>query len=149
MKFNSLDPRIRRVEDQLPEKGQFHQEEPLEQWETYEVFVQPNRGDQHQHVGAVHAPSPELAIVFAKEQFARRMKCVNIWVVPTRAIYHTSAEDEDMFQHAVDKSYREAYGYRNRQMIEAFKKAQQEQTKTKTSAENKTHQKKGPNIIID
>ncbi len=123
-KVRSLDPRINRlgIDDDL---SRFEPEEPLEQWPTYEVFVQPSRGDQHQHVGAVHAPTPEMALVFAKEQFARRLKCANIWVVRTKDIYYTAYEDEDMFKPGVDKSYREAFGYKEtRKKIEQFKKQQ-------------------------
>jgi ring-1,2-phenylacetyl-CoA epoxidase subunit PaaB len=30
-----------------------------ENWETYEVFHQKKRGDQHIHVGIVHAANPK------------------------------------------------------------------------------------------
>jgi phenylacetate-CoA oxygenase PaaH subunit len=52
------------------------------QWPVYEVFLQEKRGDPHVHVGAVHAPDPEMALILAKEQFARRGRCASLWVVP-------------------------------------------------------------------
>jgi ring-1,2-phenylacetyl-CoA epoxidase subunit PaaB len=85
---------------------------PDTQWEVYEVFHQKARGEQHVHVGSVHAPNPEMALVLAKEQYARRMACVNLWVVKASDIHASEYADQDMFAHATDKSYREAYGYK-------------------------------------
>jgi ring-1,2-phenylacetyl-CoA epoxidase subunit PaaB len=82
------------------------------QWEVYEVFHQKARGEHHVHVGSVHAPDPEMALVLAKEQYARRMACVNLWVVKASDIQSSDYADQDMFAHAIDKSYREAYGYK-------------------------------------
>jgi len=84
---------------------------PDTQWQVFEVFHQTARGEPHVHVGSVHAPDPESALILAKEQFSRRQACVNLWVVPAGAISATDYEDADMFQHGVDKSYREAFGY--------------------------------------
>ncbi len=81
------------------------------QWPVFEVFHQQARGEPHVHVGSIHAPDAETALVLAKEQFGRRQACVNLWVVPIGAISATSYEDADIFQHGSDKSYREAYGY--------------------------------------
>ncbi len=82
------------------------------QWEVYEVFHQKARGEPHVHVGSVHATDPEMALVLAKEQYARRMACVNLWVVRAEDITASAYADADMFQHATDKSYREAFGYK-------------------------------------
>lgn len=81
------------------------------QWPVYEVFHQQARGDPHVHVGSVHAPDPEMALVLAKEQYTRRQACVNLWVVPAEAIAATKYEDADMFERHIDKSYRESWGY--------------------------------------
>lgn len=118
MKLNSLDPRITRSD--LPSESEYQPKGDLDQWETYEVFHQTSRGAQHVHVGSVHAPSADMAIIFAKEQYARRMKCVNLWVVRTSAITATSYADADMFEPATDKSYREAFGYKNKHLIQKF-----------------------------
>lgn len=82
------------------------------QWPVFEVFHQQARGDAHVHVGSVHAPDAEMALIMAKEQFARRQACVNLWVVPAAAITATEYEDADMFLHPSDKSYRESWGYK-------------------------------------
>ena len=119
MKIQSLDPRISRAD--LPEKDEYQAKETLDQWETYEVFHQKARGTHHVHVGSVHAPSAEMAILFGKEQYARRMKCVNIWVVRTADVFTTPYEDSDMFEPSTDKSYREAYAYKNKHLIRKIK----------------------------
>lgn len=118
--YNSLDPRFQR--SGLPpqhEEAPFEAPSELDQFETYEVFHQPKRGAHHSHVGIVHAPSPEMALLFAKEQYGRRFACVNLWVVPSRYVTATSSEDEDMFavNTGLDKSYREASAYRTREQL--------------------------------
>jgi ring-1,2-phenylacetyl-CoA epoxidase subunit PaaB len=113
---NSLDPRINRL-GEMPSETNV---QPDEYWGTYEVFNQDKRGKHHVHVGSVHAPDPELALVFAKEQFGRRGTCVNMWVVKTTNIYAFKLEDEDMFSTIPDKQYREAGIYKVRDRIQAF-----------------------------
>lgn len=81
------------------------------QWGIFEVFHQQARGEPHVHVGSIHAPDGESALMLAKEQFGRRQACVNMWVVPAEAIIATEYEDADLFEHGTDKSYREAFGY--------------------------------------
>lgn len=123
MKKTSFDPRVNRLN--LSETmGNYNPETPMEQWQTYEVFHQKSRGEQHTHVGIVHAPNAEMALLFAKEQFARRMKCVNLWIVKTTDIIATDYEDEDIFIPSTDKSYREAFGYRVRETIDEYKSKQ-------------------------
>lgn len=122
---SSHDPRMTRLGILSPESAAdgFTPEEELSQWQTYEVFHQKARGDQHAHVGSVHAANPEMALLFAKEQFARRMQCVNLWVVRTTDVFMTEYGDSDMFDPATDKSYREAYAYKTRELISAYKKS--------------------------
>ncbi len=119
MKINSLDPRISRGD--IPAENEYKEKTELDQWETYEVFHQSSRGAQHVHVGSVHAPNADMALIFGKEQYARRMKCVNLWVVRTAHVSATSYEDSDMFEPALDKSYREAFGYKNKHIIKKYK----------------------------
>jgi ring-1,2-phenylacetyl-CoA epoxidase subunit PaaB len=119
--MESLDPRINRLDLQkTASKDPVVKEREL--WPTFEVFIQPKRGKQHQHAGSVHASDPEMALVLAKEQFGRRLAVVNMWVVKTADIYAFNYEDEDMFATIPDKSYREASGYKTREKIEAYKK---------------------------
>lgn len=59
----------------------------LDQFATFEVFVQPKDGKPFQHEGIVHAPDPELAYVLAKETFTRRFTCVSLFVVATNHVF--------------------------------------------------------------
>ncbi|HLF29320.1 MAG TPA: 1,2-phenylacetyl-CoA epoxidase subunit PaaB [Anaerolineae bacterium] len=88
------------------------------QWPVYEVFHQSKRGEPHVHVGAVHAPDPEMALMLARDQFARRLDCVSLWVVRADCITATSYDDAAAwFEPATDKSYREAAGFRLGDML--------------------------------
>ncbi len=81
------------------------------EWLLWEVFQQAHRGEHHTHVGSLHAPDAELALVLAKENYARRGPCVNLWVIPANQIHATDYDDADVFEHTTDKSYREPSGY--------------------------------------
>lgn len=84
--MNSLDPRVNR----LPSVGKPGQAEPkatLDQFGTFEVFVQPKEGKPFQHEGVVHAPNLELAFVLAKEAFTRRFQCISLYVADTRHVF--------------------------------------------------------------
>ncbi|MBS1488229.1 MAG: phenylacetic acid degradation b [Bacteroidetes bacterium] len=56
---------------------------PLDQFSTFEVFVQAKEGKPFQHEGAVHAPNLEMAYILAKETFTRRFTCSSLYVVNT------------------------------------------------------------------
>jgi ring-1,2-phenylacetyl-CoA epoxidase subunit PaaB len=114
----SLDPRIRRADlDASPASGGLAQNE---EWETFAIFHQDKRGAAHEFVGIVHAPDPELALLFAKEQFGRRKKTVNLWAVRSTDIFTFQHEDDDMFSTIPDKTYREASGYPVRKRINKY-----------------------------
>lgn len=117
----SLDPRVNRL--QLRESGEPVEVQEGENWNSFEVFHQEKRGAHHEHVGCVHAPNAQLALVFAKEQFARRKKCVNLWVVRSADILAFNAEDEDMFANNAEKTYRDASGFKVMEKINQFKKS--------------------------
>ncbi len=120
--MSSIDPRVNRLE--LPENEDGKKIlEKLEQWETYEVFHQKKRGEQHIHVGIVHAVNPEMAIVLAKEQYTRRRQTTNLWVVRTADVTATSYDDADMFETTPEKTYREASDY---YCMDRIRKYQQE-----------------------
>ncbi len=121
MSIKSLDPRVTR--EKLPEQPDTNPIKELINWQTYEVFHQTKKGDRHIHVGSLHAPNSEMALLLAKEQFARRYKCVNLWVVKTGDVHATDYEDEDMFETNPEKMYREASGYKVMDRINKFKKA--------------------------
>ena len=81
--MKSLDPRVTR----LPQVGEVKAKKPLDQFGTFEVFVQPKEGKPFQHEGCVHAPNLEMAYVLAKETFTRRFTCTSIYVVDTRDVF--------------------------------------------------------------
>ena len=120
--IKSLDPRITR--EQIEENNSIEPLTPMDNWETYEVFHQKKRGDQHMHVGIVHAPNPEMALLFGKEQYGRRNITANIWVVKTANVFACEYDDADMFETTPEKQYREAGGYKVMEKINKYKKAQ-------------------------
>jgi ring-1,2-phenylacetyl-CoA epoxidase subunit PaaB len=94
--MNSLDPRVNRLQD-VPAPVV---KAPLDQFGTYEVFVQPKEGKPFQHEGAVHAPGLEMAYLLAKEAFTRRFTCVSLYVADTRDVTVSPLTDGD--QNAYD-----------------------------------------------
>lgn len=120
--IKSLDPRVTR--EQIELDNQIAPLQDLDQWETYEVFHQKKRGDQHMHVGIVHAPNPEMALLFGKEQYGRRGITANIWVVKTANVFASEYEDQDIFETVPEKQYREAGGYKVMEKINKYKKEQ-------------------------
>ena len=87
--IQSFDPRMNRLG--LPDAPNAPvAKTALDQFETYEVFHQKKEGAPFVYVGPVHAPEPDLAFLFAKEQFSRRFTCTGLWVVPTAAITVTA-----------------------------------------------------------
>ena len=112
----SLDPRINRLDLSRVKDG----EQTASHLITWEVFHQEKRGKQPMHEGIVHAPTPEMALILAKEQFARRGKTTTLWVVKTSDVYTFSAEDEDIFATTPEKTFRNPESYKVRDRIEAF-----------------------------
>lgn len=119
--MKSEDPRINRID--LPENEDkteiLHDEE---NWVTFEVFHQKKRGDQHIHVGIVHAPTAELALILAKEQYARRRQTSNLWVVKSSDVYANAYDDDDIFETVPEKTYREASDYYCMDRIRKYQK---------------------------
>lgn len=77
------------------------------QWPVWEVFVQSKPGLPHKHTGNVHAPDKEIALMNARDVYARRSEGISIWVVPAQAIVSSSPEDiGSFFEPANDKIYR-------------------------------------------
>jgi ring-1,2-phenylacetyl-CoA epoxidase subunit PaaB len=64
-----------------------------DQWPRYEVFKQDRPGGPHRNVGSVHAPDAELALMNARDVFARRPACHSLWVAPAEAILRWTAEE--------------------------------------------------------
>jgi ring-1,2-phenylacetyl-CoA epoxidase subunit PaaB len=89
----SLDPRVSRL-PQLDTEG-MSPKSPLDQFGTYEVFVQPKEGKPFQHEGIVHAPNAEMAYVLAKEAFTRRFTCTSLYVVDTHDVFVSPMTEGD------------------------------------------------------
>jgi ring-1,2-phenylacetyl-CoA epoxidase subunit PaaB len=83
--LNSLDPRVSRLPHN--DESLIKPKMPLDQFGTFEVFVEPKEGKPFQHEGIVHAPNLEMAYVFAKEAFTRRFTCTSLYVVDTKDVY--------------------------------------------------------------
>ena len=92
--MNSLDPRVSRL-PVIGEPGKILPKVPLDQFGSYEVFVQPKEGRPFQHEGIVHAPNLEMAYILAKEAFTRRFTCVSLYVVDTRHVFVSPLTDGD------------------------------------------------------
>lgn len=80
-----LDPRFQRLD--VFKAGHNAPTQILDQLPTYEVFVLLKDGGKFQHEGIVHAPDEEMAFIFAKEQYSRRMMCAGIWTIETPNIF--------------------------------------------------------------
>ncbi|WNB16799.1 phenylacetic acid degradation b [Marivirga arenosa] len=98
--LNSLDPRINRLNIPAEFGTTFPSKENKDQFVTFEVFVQPKENKPYQHEGIVHAPTIDMAFLFAKEQFSRRgMSCSGVWVIKTDNIQVSpiTENDEDIY----------------------------------------------------
>jgi ring-1,2-phenylacetyl-CoA epoxidase subunit PaaB len=124
MNIQSLDPRVTRLGIEAEDKNPDQTLQREEHWETYQVFHQKKRGEKHSSVGVVHAPNAEMALLFAKEQYARRGETVNLWIVNTRDVLAMDYDDYDVFSTTPEKMYRDPAGYKVNEKIAAYKKAQ-------------------------
>ena len=84
----------------MGQPGQILPKAPLDQFGTFEVFVQPKEGKPFQHEGIVHAPDIEMAYILAKEAFTRRFACTSLYVADTRSIFVSPLTEGD--QNAYD-----------------------------------------------
>ena len=96
MVLKSLDPRVSRLG--IPDSQEaMAPKETLDQFETYEAFVQVKDNKPFEHVGPVHAPNEEMAFLFAKEQYSRRgMFCNALCVVKTENIKASDFTDNSI-----------------------------------------------------
>lgn len=92
--MKSLDPRVNRLQPVTTGEG-IAPKAALDQFGTFEVFVQPKDGKPFQHEGIVHAPDLELAYVLAKETFTRRFTCTSLYVVDTHEVYTSPITEGD------------------------------------------------------
>ena len=91
------------------------------EWPLWEVFLQLEGGEPHQHAGSVHAPEKKLALQNARDVYGRREKVVSLWVVPSEAIVaSTSLEAPSLFSQADDKPYRHPQFYKVPRGVKGF-----------------------------
>lgn len=77
------------------------------QGSLWEVFVQAKTGDAHEHAGSVHAADGELALLAARDVYARRGPVVSLWVVESSRIIATTPDDSPSFlEPGPEKIYR-------------------------------------------
>jgi len=76
-------------------------------WPRFQVFVQEKSGAPHEDAGSVHAPDAEMALLNARDVFARRPACVSMWVVPVESIYSKTAQElgNSTSQRILDKDH--------------------------------------------
>lgn len=76
-------------------------------WPLWEVFIRSRRGNDHKHVGSLHASDAAMAIEHARDVYTRRQEGNSIWVVRADAVHATKPGEEGfLFDPADDKVYR-------------------------------------------
>jgi ring-1,2-phenylacetyl-CoA epoxidase subunit PaaB len=123
--MKSLDPRVNRLN--IPE-GTLVPKVALDQFGTYEVFVEIKEGKGYRHEGIVHAPNIDMAYLFAKEQFSRRFMCSGIFVVETRNVFVTAlTEDKDNIYSHISDTYPEDGNEEQYEIFNLLKRGKQHQ----------------------
>jgi len=122
----SLDPRVNRLNLEDSEEKEERPVEDKDHGQTFEVFHQKKKGTQHQHVGVVHAPNSDMALVLAKEQFSRRGETANLWVVRSAEVVTTSYDDEDIFDTTPEKTHREPQEYKVRDKVNKYQESKKD-----------------------
>ncbi len=76
-------------------------------WPLWEVFIRSRNGLDHKHVGSLHASDAAMAIENARDVYTRRMEGLSIWVVESKHIHASNADDSaSLYDPAEDKVYR-------------------------------------------
>jgi ring-1,2-phenylacetyl-CoA epoxidase subunit PaaB len=83
----------------------------VSEWPMWEVFIRQRRGLSHVHVGSLHAPDAETALMSARDVYTRRVEGVSIWVVASTEIVASDPDDADAFFTSIEKPYRHATHY--------------------------------------
>jgi ring-1,2-phenylacetyl-CoA epoxidase subunit PaaB len=126
MLMKSLDPRVNRLN--FPHWETPAQKTHLDQFTTFEVFVQQKEGKPFQHEGIVHAPNEDMAFLFAKEQFSRRYTCTGLWVVATENVKVSEmTEDTTSVYDALQGSPLKAGDLEKFEIFHLFKRGKQHQ----------------------
>lgn len=76
-------------------------------WPLWEIFIQSKRGNDHKHVGSLHAADAQMAIENARDVYTRRGEGNSIWAVLAADVHASRPEDQGSFYDpADDKIYR-------------------------------------------
>ncbi|WP_411698579.1 1,2-phenylacetyl-CoA epoxidase subunit B [Conyzicola sp.] len=75
----------------------------------YEVFLKRDGKEEFRHAGSLEAPNEELAIVLARENYARRAEGRTMWIVDRE---HILTGDETFVAPNADKPQRHNDGSR-------------------------------------
>ena len=93
--------------------------------QIYEVFRRERTSAPMVHAGSVAAPSPDLALIYAREVYGRRGESMLIWVAPRDAFQ--VVDDPDILRPGIDRSYRLVEGYRMRDKLQAVRQRMEEE----------------------
>ncbi len=89
-----------------------HLQQPDDQWDLWEVFLQESQNEPHSHAGSIRAADAENALQNARDLFARRGNVKSLWVVRSRDITATTPDDTvPFFEPTPDKVYRHPQFY--------------------------------------
>ena len=135
MGVNSLDPRIKRMNLGL-QRDEEYQSTALDQLPTYEVFLQIKEGKPYEHVGIVHAATPDMAFIFAKEQFSRRYTCTGMWVVPSEKVWVTECTEleENIYDHIEEMTVEGDHPQQDFEIFHLLKRGKQHKHAGRVSA---------------
>ncbi|MDG2210715.1 MAG: 1,2-phenylacetyl-CoA epoxidase subunit B [Acidimicrobiales bacterium] len=75
----------------------------------YEVFLKADGKEEFRHAGSIEAPTDELALVLARENYARRAEGTRMWVVDRKNI---CVSEEGFIDANLNKSHRHNDGER-------------------------------------
>jgi ring-1,2-phenylacetyl-CoA epoxidase subunit PaaB len=79
--------------------------------DIFEVFRRGGHKQAFEHCGTVTAPTPDMALLLARECYLRRAEGEHLWVVKREDIHALS--DKALQSSALEKSYRFASAYRD------------------------------------
>jgi phenylacetate-CoA oxygenase PaaH subunit len=74
---------------------------------TYEVFLKKAGKSPFEHAGSLEASDPEMAMILARESYARRAEGELMWIVDRRNVHQV---DEEVIAPNADKPHRHSDG---------------------------------------
>ncbi|MED4128531.1 1,2-phenylacetyl-CoA epoxidase subunit PaaB [Shouchella miscanthi] len=80
-------------------------------YKEFEVFSKRSETSPFTHQFSLTAPTKELALVMAQENFMRREPVSDIWLIERMHIYGLSEEEKASLQRLDNKDYRNTKGY--------------------------------------